>query len=148
MSPAELTRRSVLSGCVVSAAAGVVGFAVTNGSAAARPRSSTEAANAYGSVQSGGQVLAKLDQVPAGGGLIVASAKVVLVKDAQGAVQGFSAVCPHQGCTVASVETGAIVCPCHGSRFDVATGAPVQGPATTGLAKVTVVVKGDSVYAG
>lgn len=148
MSPAELTRRSVLSGCAVSAAAGVVGFAVTKGSDAAKPRSATEAANAYGTVQSGGQVLAKLDQVPAGGALIVESAKVVLVKDAQGAVLGFSAVCPHQGCTVGSVEAGAIVCPCHGSRFDVATGAAVQGPATTGLAKVTVEVKGDSVYAG
>jgi Rieske Fe-S protein len=148
MSPAELTRRSVLSGCAVSAAAGVVGFAVAKGSDAAKPRSATEAANAYGTAQSDGQVLAKLDQVPAGGGLVVESAKVVLVKDAQGAVLGFSAVCPHQGCTVGSVEAGAIVCPCHGSRFDVATGAAVQGPATTGLAKVPVVVKGDSVYAG
>ena len=148
MSPAELTRRSVLSGCALTAAAGVAGFTVANDSAAAKPRSATEAANAYGTVQSGGQVLARLDQVPAGGGLVVETAKVVLVKDAQGAVQGFSAVCPHQGCTVGSVDAGAIVCPCHGSRFDVATGAPVQGPATTGLAKVTVVVKGDSVYAG
>lgn len=148
MCAAELSRRSVLGGCAISAAAGVVGFVAAKGSDEAKPKSATAAANAYGTVQSGGKLLAKLDQVPAGGGLIIDSARVVLTHDAQGAVQGFSAVCTHQGCTVGSVEGGAIVCPCHGSQFDIKTGAPVAGPATAPLAKVAVVTKGDSVYEG
>jgi Rieske Fe-S protein len=146
MSTAELSRRSVLNGFAVSAAAGVIGFVVAKDSDAATPKGATEAANAYGTVRSGGQLLAKLEQVPAGGGLIVVSATVVLTKDSKGGLHGFSAVCTHQGCTVGSVEGGAIICPCHGSRFDIRTGAPVAGPATTPLAKVSIVVKGDSVY--
>jgi Rieske Fe-S protein len=148
MAASELSRRSVLNGCALSAVAGVAGFAVAKGSAAAKPKSPTEVANAYGTVQAGGQLLAKVDQVPAGGGIIIASAKVVLTKDSAGAVHGFSAVCTHQGCTVGSVEGGTINCPCHGSQFDVKTGAVVTGPAKAPLAAVPVVVKGASVYAG
>jgi Rieske Fe-S protein len=147
MSASELSRRSVLNGCAVSAVAGVVGFVAAKNTDAAKPKSANAAANAYGTVESGGgKLLAKLDQVPAGGGLILGSDGVVLTHDANGMVQGFSATCTHQGCTVGSIQDGAIVCPCHGSRFDITTGAPVSGPATTALAKVAVVVKGDGVF--
>jgi len=148
MSVGELSRRSVLNGCALCAVAGVIGFVVAKNSAAAAPKSATAAANAYGTVQSGGELLAKLNQVPTGGGLILASAGVVLTSDAKGTVRGFSATCTHQGCAVETIENGVIVCPCHGSRFDITTGAPVAGPATVGLAEVVVVVRGDSVFTG
>ncbi len=46
----------------------------------------------------------------------------------------FDAVCPHAGCTVAYVPSAKIIaCPCHGSTFDAATGAVINGPAATGL---------------
>jgi Rieske Fe-S protein len=147
MSADGLSRRSVLNGCAISAAAAVVGFVAAKRSDAAQPKSATAAANAYGTVQStGGHLLAKLAQVPAGSGLILASAGVVLTQDNSGTVHGFSATCTHQGCTVGSIEGGAIVCPCHGSRFDISTGAPVQGPATKPLPTVAVVVTGDGVF--
>lgn len=146
MSAGGLSRRSVLNGAAISVAAGVVGFVIARSSGAAKPKGSTTAANAYGDVQTGGQQLAKLDQVPVGGGLIVAGAGIVLTRPKDGTVQGFSATCTHQGCTVGSVEDGAIVCPCHGSRFDITSGAAVQGPATNPLPKVAVVVKGDGVF--
>ena len=40
--------------------------------------------------------------------------------------------CSHRGCSLADgdVADGAITCPCHGSRFDLRTGAIRQGPAT------------------
>ncbi|MEA2270038.1 MAG: hypothetical protein QOC64_2648 [Solirubrobacteraceae bacterium] len=40
--------------------------------------------------------------------------------------------CSHRGCSLATgeVDGGAITCPCHGSRFDLHTGAVLQGPAT------------------
>ena len=146
--PAELSRRSVINGLTVSVAAGAIGFVAAKRSDAAKPQSATAAANAYGTVQTGGVLLARLDQVPAGGGIVVESARVVVTHDSTGALHGFSAVCTHQGCTVGSVEGGVIVCPCHGSHFDIRTGAPVAGPATRPLAPVPVVVKGDSVYEG
>jgi Rieske Fe-S protein len=46
------------------------------------------------------------------------------------------------------VENGAISCPCHGSRFDAATGAAVQGPATRPLGEVAVVVRDGNVFTG
>ena len=40
--------------------------------------------------------------------------------------------CSHRGCSLASgeIEDGAVVCPCHGSRFDLRSGAIKRGPAT------------------
>ena len=40
--------------------------------------------------------------------------------------------CSHRGCSLATgeVQDGAVTCPCHGSRFDVRTGAVLRGPAT------------------
>ena len=145
---ADLTRRSVLNGCALCAVAGVVGFAVAKNSDAAEPRDPGEQANAYGATKTtADQPLATLSQIPSGGGLILTSKKIVLTKDSSGTVHGFSAICTHQGCPVGSVEGGVIVCPCHGSKFNLTTGAPVAGPATSPLPTVAVVVRGDSVYA-
>ncbi|HEV7807966.1 MAG TPA: Rieske 2Fe-2S domain-containing protein [Solirubrobacteraceae bacterium] len=40
--------------------------------------------------------------------------------------------CSHRGCSLATgeVQDGAVTCPCHGSRFDLRTGAVLRGPAT------------------
>jgi thiosulfate dehydrogenase [quinone] large subunit len=51
----------------------------------------------------------------------------------------FDAVCPHAGCTVGYDQSaGLLVCPCHGSQFNAATGAVESGPAPTGLKPVTI----------
>ncbi|XKH53967.1 Rieske (2Fe-2S) protein [Citricoccus nitrophenolicus] len=63
-------------------------------------------------------------------------------------VHAFSAVCTHQGCTVApATENGEEVfaCPCHGSHFDVTTGVPYGGPAQKPLTEYTATVDGDQV---
>jgi len=92
----------------------------------------------------GATALAPLADVPDGGGLVLKDQEVVLTR-AGSEVRGFSAVCTHQGCLVASVSDGLIRCPCHGSRFDAATGDVVQGPAQSPLAPVKVRVEGDEV---
>jgi len=148
-----MTRRSALTGAVVTAVAAVVGFVVARNSSAAKAKASMAAANGYGPASASGSRsgsqgtrLAALSQVPAGGGVVLAQADVVLVRSTSGTVLGFSATCTHQGCTVSSVQGGLIRCPCHGSAFDATTGAVVNGPASRPLPKVSVVVRDDSVY--
>jgi Rieske Fe-S protein len=140
------SRRSVLTGTLVTVAAGAVGYAVANNTSLAKAKKRGSAANGYGAAPGGGKRLAAAAEVPTGGGVIVGN--VVLTRDAAGNVHGFSAVCTHQGCTVDSVAAGAISCPCHGSKFDAATGAVVNGPADKPLPPVTVTVRGDDIFAG
>jgi len=47
----------------------------------------------------------------------------------------FSSRCPHLGCRISAVENGELVCPCHGSRFDLA-GKNLKGPANRSLQKL------------
>lgn len=46
----------------------------------------------------------------------------------------FGDECTHEGCSLAEGRLGAreetVVCPCHESEFDLATGEPVAGPAS------------------
>lgn len=144
----RLTRRSAVRGAAVAAVGAVAGFAVTKATVpdeAAR----ASAANGYGPAaggSGGGKMLARLNDLPIGGGLVMGADAIVLTRTSGDDVRAFSATCTHQGCTVSTVAQGLIECPCHGSAFDAATGAVVTGPATIGLAPVTVVVSGDAVY--
>ena len=57
----------------------------------------------------------------------------------------YSAICTHQGCTVA-YKNGNLACPCHGSVFDPANGAAViAGPAPSPLPEIPVKVEGGEV---
>ena len=69
----------------------------------------------------------------------------VLVHLDSGDFVAYSAVCTHQGCTVA-YKKGQLVCPCHGSLFDPADGgAVITGPAQEPLPEIPVKVKGGEV---
>jgi thiosulfate dehydrogenase (quinone) large subunit len=64
----------------------------------------------------------------------------IVIHTAAGPFVAYNAVCPHMGCTVGySAATEIIVCPCHGSEFQVSDGDLIQGPATRGLTKLNVV---------
>lgn len=92
-----------------------------------------------------GPVLAKTADIPEGGGKIFAEQGVVVTQPAAGEFKAFSSKCTHAGCAVSSVSDGVINCPCHGSTFDVATGAVKAGPATTPLPATAITVEGDSI---
>ena len=142
-----LSRRGVLRGAAAAGVGALAGYLVARSSAAASANRETTAANAYGApAAKSGRLLSSLDRVPRGGGLVLPGAAIVLTRTAAGDVHGFSAVCTHQGCTVATVADGTIDCPCHGSRFDATTGAVVNGPAARQLPPVTVVVRAGNVY--
>lgn len=87
-----------------------------------------------------GTVLVALTDVPDGGGIVLTDRQVVLVRDGDD-VEGYSAVCTHQGCLVDEVADGEIRCPCHGSVFDARSGDVVRGPAQRALAEVDVDVR-------
>ena len=100
-----------------------------------------------GSGGGGGKDLAKLADVPVGGAVSATDADgkpVIVSQPSAGKVVAFSAICTHQGCTVA--PAGKILqCPCHGSTYDLATGDNTGGPAPRPLAPITVKVKGGNV---
>ena len=140
-----LSRRSALWGVAVAGCGAVAGFAM------ARPvwdrrRGQPPRPTATARPSPRGGLLAQLNRISPGGGLVLEEEKVVLTRDSADAVKGFSAVCTHQGCTVASVANGVITCPCHGSQFDAQTGAVIAGPAPRGLSAIPVVVRDGEVY--
>ena len=98
--------------------------------------------------EAAGDALVSVSEVPVEGGVVVQEPPVVVVQPTAGDVRAFSAVCPHQGCLVSSVEANEIVCPCHGSLFSAQDGSVLQGPANQGLPAVTIRVEGDSVILG
>jgi cytochrome b6-f complex iron-sulfur subunit len=54
-----------------------------------------------------------------------------LIKDATG-IYAMTAICTHMGCTVGLPSGTKIICPCHGSQYDLG-GANLLGPATAPL---------------
>ncbi|AIJ24256.1 Rieske (2Fe-2S) iron-sulfur domain protein [Amycolatopsis methanolica 239] len=122
-------------GTVVLAAcggdSGTSGSSQNTGSAAAAPSGTTVAA---------------LNDVPLGQAksVTVDGKPAILARPTETTAACFSAVCPHQGATVAP-EGDAIKCPLHGSQFDTLTGALEKGPADTGLTPIPVKVEGQNV---
>jgi nitrite reductase/ring-hydroxylating ferredoxin subunit len=155
------SRRALLAGAgvaCVAALAGCTTYDANNGGIAGppptQPASSTDAASAAGTGAAGGtgaasappaNQLATTADVPVGGGKIVSGKNIVLTQPAAGTFKGFSAVCTHQGCIVATVANGTIDCPCHGSKFSVKDGSVVNGPAASPLPPVNITVQGTSI---
>ncbi|MFC4784907.1 Rieske (2Fe-2S) protein [Nocardioides sp. MAHUQ-72] len=98
-----------------------------------------------GSSAPAGTDLGPAADIPVGGGAVFADQKVVVTQPAKGEFKAFSAVCTHQGCTVAEVKDGTINCPCHNSHFSIQDGAVESGPAPSPLPAVKVTVKGGEI---
>jgi nitrite reductase/ring-hydroxylating ferredoxin subunit len=69
----------------------------------------------------------------------------VVLRRSGDAVRAFDARCTHAGCIVA-VDGTDLLCRCHGSVFDGATGARVGGPAPSGLLALPVRISGGQVF--
>lgn len=54
----------------------------------------------------------------------------------------FNAHCTHLGCTINKMENNVLVCPCHGSQFDL-DGNPIKGPAYKPLERVSAKISSD-----
>jgi Rieske Fe-S protein len=50
-------------------------------------------------------------------------------------LQVYSSYCSHLGCRIQTYDNGQLICPCHGSTFDL-SGYPSKGPALEPLKKL------------
>jgi Rieske Fe-S protein len=142
--PAVDRRRVLLTGAVVVAGAAVTAACGSSGSSTSSTSAAAEGSPAGSSSASsaGGGIDVKTADVPVGGGVVLADQKVVVTQPTAGTYKAFSAVCTHQGCVVASVSDGTIVCPCHGSTYSAADGSVTGGPAPAPLTSLPVTVNG------
>ena len=140
-------RRTVLLG-VGAAGVSVATAACGNNGEPGAGSTDTGTPDSPGTGESTTEPIAKVSDVPVGGGVVLADQQVVLTQPEAGTIRGFSAVCTHRGCTVANVSDGTINCECHGSQFDVSDGEVRRGPATRPLPAKQVRVEGDDIFLG
>jgi Rieske Fe-S protein len=142
---AELhTRRNVLTtgAAIAGAAVGTVALAACG--------SSSSDAGTPAKPAAAGQTLAALADIPVGQSKSAKTADgqdVLISRPTETTAAAFSAICTHQGCTVAPAGAE-LKCPCHGSVFDALTGAVKHGPAASPLPAVPVKVTNGQVVTG
>lgn len=73
----------------------------------------------------------------------------VTVANANGNLYAFDNTCTHMGCSLANgkLDGTTVTCPCHGSQFDVTTGAVIRGPASRPVRSHAVKVEGEDLLA-
>lgn len=70
----------------------------------------------------------------------------IVIRQGDGSLSAFSAVCTHAGCTI-GYQGGELVCPCHGGIYNARTGAVEGGPPPAPLPARHVVERGGQIYA-
>jgi 3-phenylpropionate/trans-cinnamate dioxygenase ferredoxin component len=62
-----------------------------------------------------------------------------------GQLHAFDDTCTHKACSLAKgkLDGTTVTCPCHGSQFDVTSGAVLRGPAKRPVRSRLVQVEGD-----
>ena len=73
----------------------------------------------------------------------------VNVASAGGNLYAFDDTCTHAGCSLATGKLNGttVTCPCHGSQFDVTSGAVIRGPAKRPVRSRSVKVEGENLLA-
>jgi nitrite reductase/ring-hydroxylating ferredoxin subunit len=72
----------------------------------------------------------------------------VNIASAAGSLHAFDDRCTHMGCSLANGKLNGttVTCPCHGSQFDVTTGAVLRGPAQRPVRSRPVQVESDDLF--
>jgi nitrite reductase/ring-hydroxylating ferredoxin subunit len=71
----------------------------------------------------------------------------VAVANVGGTLYAFGNICTHRRCPLAKGELDGttVTCPCHGSMFDVTTGAVLRGPAEEPVGSYAVRAEGEEI---
>lgn len=78
-------------------------------------------------------------------------AEEIAVARVEGELVAFSDICTHRACNLANggeIDGTTITCECHGSVFDMKTGAVIEGPATEPIATFVARVEGSDLQIG
>lgn len=170
MSAEEATRREVVLKAAVTAGAAIAGLVLGGvvaglgrlaggtknnpGTALSAPTGSPSApvegpsTSGSGGSHPPGTAIGPARDVPVGGAASFSDPRTgdpsIVIQPTAGKFVAFDAVCPHAGCTVGYDQSAAVlVCPCHGSQFNAATGAVEVGPAATGLSPIAIAEGGN-----
>jgi Rieske Fe-S protein len=145
----EVARRAVMAGTgVLAVSAALAACGSSQNQRAASPSAPSAALAAPAQPEPAGSAsdrLANTSDIPVGGGAVIVGKKVVVTQPVPGTFAAFSAICTHRGCTVNKVANGTIDCPCHGSRFAIADGSVVDGPASRPLPRRQITVSGGAI---
>jgi Rieske Fe-S protein len=148
--PVDVSRRTLIfiGGIGTSLALAGCSPAAPSGSGAGAGAEDPGAAGSEGAAGTPVEV-AKVADVPVGGSIsaTLSGAPILLSQPTAGDILAFTAICTHQGCVVEPAKTE-FDCPCHGSRYDAATGEVLGGPAPRALERIPVTVTGDAIMAG
>ena len=73
----------------------------------------------------------------------------VNVTNTSGHLYAFDDTCTHMGCSLANgtLDGTTVTCACHGSQFDIASGAVLRGPAQRPVRSRMVQVEGEALLA-
>ncbi len=123
-SPSPCSRRRFLLGTAATAAGALV--------AACAPKSAVERVAAA--------------DIPVGGGVVIGS--YVITQPEEGKFAAYSSVCPHQNGRINQVRDGVMICPDHGSEFDIATGNVVAGPSRHPAGQAPLSAEGNELIVG
>jgi len=93
--------------------------------------------------------VAKVSDVPPGEmKLVVANRERLLLANVDGAFHVISDTCSHTRASLTQgfLEDAVVECPLHFARFDVRTGAFIDGPLATDVPRYETTVRGDTIY--
>ena len=83
----------------------------------------------------GGQALIKLKDK-----------EILFVRDGEASVRALDPLCPHEKCKVTYDDAAKkVVCPCHKSSFELATGKVLSGPSPKGLTTYPAELSGEKI---
>jgi nitrite reductase/ring-hydroxylating ferredoxin subunit len=84
----------------------------------------------------------RADEIPEGEAkAFPVNGEEIAVSRVTGTLYAFSDICTHRQCNLSlggEIEGTSITCECHGSTFDMTSGAVLEGPATEPIATYTV----------
>ncbi|MBI4198934.1 MAG: non-heme iron oxygenase ferredoxin subunit [Chloroflexi bacterium] len=95
--------------------------------------------------------VARVGDVPPGQmKLVEVGGEPVVLANVDGQVYAFSDECTHQACPLSEgdLKSDVVECGCHGSQFNVRTGAVVSGPARRPVKSYAVRVQQQDIFVG
>jgi len=143
-----ITRRTVVAGAGIAAAAAAVGCSSPEVSDAkktvAAPSLAKKAKILGDNVPNPeGEPIAGCNEIPVGSGIV--KGNTVVTQPTEDEFYAFSNVCTHSGCAITKIVKDKVTCTCHGSEFSLFGGVE-KGPARKPLAPCQIVMANETIF--